>query len=155
MKAIAVIPGKPDSIHLRDAPRPSLDEVPGGRGVLVRVLRVGIDGTDREINAAEYGAAPPGDDYLILGHESFGRVEAVDRFIGLMPGYPGRLYGQLYHHIVQNNSLDAGQLPLSPERVVHLADGQLHAASREGEGPGASPVCAPSGTVDAGLCRKV
>jgi len=77
MKAIAVIPGKPDSIHLRDAPRPSLDEVPGGRGVLVRVLRVGIDGTDREINAAEYGAAPPGDDYLILGHESFGRVEAV------------------------------------------------------------------------------
>ena len=77
MKAIAVIPGKPDSIHLREAPRPSIDEVPGGRGVLVRVLRVGVDGTDKEINAAEYGAAPPGDDYLILGHESFGRVEAV------------------------------------------------------------------------------
>jgi threonine dehydrogenase-like Zn-dependent dehydrogenase len=77
MKAIAVIPGKPDSIHLREALRPSLDEVPGGRGVLVRVLRVGVDGTDKEINAAEYGAPPPGDDYLILGHESFGRVEAV------------------------------------------------------------------------------
>ena len=41
------------------------------------------------------------------------------------------------------------------DRVVHLADGQLHAASREGEGPGASPACAPSGRVDAGLCRKV
>ena len=77
MKAIAVIPGKPDSIHLREAPRPSLDEVPEGRGVLVRVLRVGVDGTDKEINAAEYGAPPPGDEYLILGHESFGRVEAV------------------------------------------------------------------------------
>jgi threonine dehydrogenase-like Zn-dependent dehydrogenase len=43
----------------------------------VRVLRVGVDGTDKEINAAEYGAPPPGDDYLILGHESFGRVEAT------------------------------------------------------------------------------
>ncbi len=77
MKAIAVIPGKPDSIHLREAPKPSLEDVPGGRGVLVRVLRVGVDGTDKEINAAEYGAPPPGNDYLILGHESLGRVEAV------------------------------------------------------------------------------
>ena len=39
-------------------PKPSLDDVPGGRGVLVKVLRVGVDGTDKEINAAEYGAAP-------------------------------------------------------------------------------------------------
>jgi threonine dehydrogenase-like Zn-dependent dehydrogenase len=46
-------------------------------GVLVKVLRVGIDGTDKEINAAEYGVPPPGDEYLILGHESFGVVEAV------------------------------------------------------------------------------
>jgi threonine dehydrogenase-like Zn-dependent dehydrogenase len=38
---------------------------------------VGVDGTDKEINAAEYGAAPDGDEFLILGHESFGRVEAV------------------------------------------------------------------------------
>jgi threonine dehydrogenase-like Zn-dependent dehydrogenase len=56
---------------------PSLYDVPGGRGVLVRVLRVGVDGTDKEINAAEYGAPPDGHEYLILGHESFGRVEAV------------------------------------------------------------------------------
>ena len=28
MKAIAVIPGKPNSIHLRDVPKPSLDDVP-------------------------------------------------------------------------------------------------------------------------------
>ncbi len=77
MKAIAVIPGKPDSIHLRDVPAPRLEEVPDGRGVLVRVLRVGVDGTDKEINAAEYGAPPPGEEYLILGHESLGRVEAV------------------------------------------------------------------------------
>ena len=77
MKAIAVIPGKPNSVHLREVPKPRLDQVPQGRGVLVKVLRVGVDGTDKEINAAEYGAPPPGDDYLILGHESFGRVEAI------------------------------------------------------------------------------
>ena len=77
MKAIAVHPGKPNTMHLREAPRPTLDEVPSGRGVLVKVLKVGVDGTDKEINAAEYGAAPPGYDYLITGHESFGRVVAV------------------------------------------------------------------------------
>src|SRR5919197_599912 len=75
MKAIAVTPGKPNSIHLEDVPKPSVADVPEGRGVLVRVLRVGVDGTDKEINAAEYGAPPPGDDYLIIGHENFGVVE--------------------------------------------------------------------------------
>jgi len=87
MKAVAVRPGERDSIHLRDVPMPSVHDVPGGRGVLVRVLRVGVDGTDKEINAAEYGMAPPGDDYLILGHESFGVVEAIaDGVTGLAPG---------------------------------------------------------------------
>lgn len=77
MKAIAVIPGKPNSMHLREVPKPMVSEVPNGRGVLVKVLRVGVDGTDKEINAAEYGAAPTGYDYLITGHESFGIVEEV------------------------------------------------------------------------------
>jgi threonine dehydrogenase-like Zn-dependent dehydrogenase len=56
---------------------PGLDEIPDGRGVLVRLLRCGVDGTDKEINAAEYGAAPDGYDFLVIGHENFGRVEAV------------------------------------------------------------------------------
>ncbi|MGH7893013.1 MAG: glucose dehydrogenase, partial [Thermodesulfobacteriota bacterium] len=60
MKAIAVIPGKPGSVHLAELPKPNISEIPDGRGVLVRVLRVGVDGTDKEINAAEYGAAPSG-----------------------------------------------------------------------------------------------
>jgi threonine dehydrogenase-like Zn-dependent dehydrogenase len=87
MKAVAVVPGKPNSIHLREVPKPTLDQVPEERGVLVKILRVGVDGTDKEINAAEYGAPPPGDDYLILGHESFGRVEAVGA--GVMELEPG------------------------------------------------------------------
>jgi threonine dehydrogenase-like Zn-dependent dehydrogenase len=36
-----------------------------------------VDGTDKEINAAEYGAAPPGEDFLVIGHENFGVVEEV------------------------------------------------------------------------------
>ncbi len=87
MKAIAVIPGKPNSIHLRDVPKPSVSDVPDGCGVLVKVLRVGVDGTDKEINMAEYGMAPPGFDYLIIGHESFGVVEEVGpKVFGLVPG---------------------------------------------------------------------
>ncbi len=77
MKAIAVFPGQPNSVHLAEVPKPSISAIPNGRGVLVRVLRVGVDGTDKEINAAEYGAAPNGDNFLIIGHESFGQVEAV------------------------------------------------------------------------------
>src|SRR5881296_1711230 len=77
MKAIAVRPGTPNSVHLAVLKKPSLEEVPNGRGVLVKVLRVGVDGTDKEINAAEYGAAPTGFDFLVIGHEGFGQVEAV------------------------------------------------------------------------------
>lgn len=77
MKAVSVFPGKPDSVHLAELNKPSVGDVPKGRGVLVKVLRVGVDGTDKEINAAEYGAAPPGYDFLVIGHEGFGRVEAV------------------------------------------------------------------------------
>jgi threonine dehydrogenase-like Zn-dependent dehydrogenase len=87
MKAIAVFPGKANSIHLADLPKPTVEDVPGGRGVLVKVLRVGVDGTDKEINAAEYGAAPPGFDFLVIGHESFGRIVAVGPNVsGLAPG---------------------------------------------------------------------
>src|SRR5919198_7631 len=77
MKAIAVYPGQKDSVHLNELPMPSLEDIPNGRGVLVRVLRCGVDGTDKEINAAEYGAAPEGYDFLTIGHENFGRVEAI------------------------------------------------------------------------------
>lgn len=77
MEAIAVRPGEPGSIHLAELPKPRLDAIAGGRGVLVRVLRCGVDGTDKEINAAEYGRAPDGYDFLVIGHENFGRVVEV------------------------------------------------------------------------------
>ncbi len=87
MKAMAVVPGTPGSIHLAEMPEPSIDDIPDGRGVLVEVLRVGVDGTDKEINAAEYGMAPDGYDVLVTGHESFGRVLEVGPNVrGIEPG---------------------------------------------------------------------
>src|SRR5215469_104093 len=77
MKAIAVYPGKPHSMHLEDVPMPKVTDIPNGNGVLVKVLRVGVDGTDKEINAAEYGMAPEGVQFLITGHENFGQVMEV------------------------------------------------------------------------------
>lgn len=77
MKAIAVFTGKPNTVHLTEATKPTLDQIPNGRGVLVKVLRVGVDGTDKEINTVEYGTARLGYDCLIIGHEGFGRVEGV------------------------------------------------------------------------------
>ena len=85
MKALTVIPRTPNSASVRDdIPEPALD---GDRAVKVKVLRVGLDGTDKEINAGEYGAPPPGFDYLILGHEGFGVVtEAGPGVTELRPG---------------------------------------------------------------------
>lgn len=81
MKAVAVYPGKANSVHLEDIPKPSVDDIPGGRGVLVKVLKVGVDATDAEINEALYGNSPEGDDFLVLGHECFGKVEAVGDWV--------------------------------------------------------------------------
>jgi threonine dehydrogenase-like Zn-dependent dehydrogenase len=74
MKAVAVVPKREKSVHLVEMDVPGVSEFADGRGVLVEVLRVGACGTDREINNAEYGIAPEGFDFLVLGHENFGRV---------------------------------------------------------------------------------
>ncbi len=95
MKAIAVVPGKPNSVHLRDIAVPTLSEQPhphvcwigDGRAVLVKVLQIGVDATDREINEALYGNAPPGGEHLVIGHESFGRVvEVGNKVTEVRPG---------------------------------------------------------------------
>src|SRR5262245_56526222 len=45
--------------------------------VLLRMLDVGVCGTDREIAGFEYGTPPPGTDRLIIGHESIAEVVAI------------------------------------------------------------------------------
>ncbi len=52
MKAIAVYPGQKNSVHLEDIEKHEVDQIAGGKGVLVKMLKVGVDATDREINDA-------------------------------------------------------------------------------------------------------
>jgi len=73
---------KPE-IALADLPRPSIarpDEA------LVRVLCVGLDGTDREIMTEQYGVPPEGETAMTIGHESLGVVEEAGADSGLSPG---------------------------------------------------------------------
>jgi threonine dehydrogenase-like Zn-dependent dehydrogenase len=128
MKAISVFPGKANSVHLAELPKPSLEEVPGGRGVLVKVLRVGVDGTDKEINAAEYGAPPPGYDFLVLGHESFGQVEAVGPYVTeFKPGdyvvATVRRPGKSIYDLIGTNDMTTDEVYF--ERGINLHHGYL------------------------------
>lgn len=70
MKAIVVRRGEthPKTIEI-DTPSPQSGEV------LLRTLRVGIDGTDHEVVRGNHGGFPEGDDYQILGHEAVAVVE--------------------------------------------------------------------------------
>jgi len=76
MKAIAITPKEKNSARLIEMDKPSIKN---DNEVLVEVIRVGACGTDREINNGEYGVAPEGFDFLVLGHENFGRIVEVGK----------------------------------------------------------------------------
>jgi threonine dehydrogenase-like Zn-dependent dehydrogenase len=75
MRAIVVQPRVGNSIHMRDMPDPEM----GPGEIAVKMIRVGLCATDVEIEHGIYGEAPAGNEFLILGHENFGVVEAVGR----------------------------------------------------------------------------
>jgi threonine dehydrogenase-like Zn-dependent dehydrogenase len=70
MKAVTVVPGTSGSARLEEVPEPAA----ALGSVVVEALAVGVCGTDAEIAGGGYGWAPPGEERLILGHESLGRV---------------------------------------------------------------------------------
>lgn len=72
-RAIAMYPDAPGTVHRTELPVPEL----GSHDVLVKVVRVGVCGTDREIIHGIIGAAPVGTNELVLGHEVLGRVIAT------------------------------------------------------------------------------
>jgi threonine dehydrogenase-like Zn-dependent dehydrogenase len=73
MKAIAVVPGTRE-IKLFDQEAPRLG---APTHVMLRMLDVGVCGTDREICAFQYGTPPAGGEHLVIGHESLGEVVEV------------------------------------------------------------------------------
>lgn len=82
MQAWTTIPGQPGSASVREVPEPA----PLEGAVLVKTLRIGVCGTDRDILAGLYGQAPADSDYLILGHESLGEVLAAPAESGFAAG---------------------------------------------------------------------
>jgi glucose 1-dehydrogenase len=62
------------AVRVVDHARPALEDP---RSVRLRVLEVGVCGTDREICSFQYGTPPAGSPYLVLGHESLGEVTEV------------------------------------------------------------------------------
>jgi glucose 1-dehydrogenase len=82
MRALTIVPGRAGTLQL-DA----IDEPAAGQGsVLVRTLAVGVCGTDRELIQGRFGEAPSGEERLVLGHESLGRVVEAPRHSGLAIG---------------------------------------------------------------------
>ncbi len=83
MRAVVVTPLEPDSQRIAEVPDPK----PQKGEVLVQVREVGLCGTDAEIVQGLYGEAPPGEDLMIIGHESIGQVvEVADGVDELVPG---------------------------------------------------------------------
>ncbi len=77
MRAMTVIPGKPDSAELTDLPEPE----PKKGELLVEPLYLGVCGTDREILDGAHGEPPPGHERLVLGHELLARVKDTGRLV--------------------------------------------------------------------------
>jgi threonine dehydrogenase-like Zn-dependent dehydrogenase len=73
MRAVAVFP---QTRQVRVIERPYPPPVSGNQ-VLLRILEVGICGTDREIGAFHYGTPPAGSDHLIIGHEALAEVVEI------------------------------------------------------------------------------
>jgi threonine dehydrogenase-like Zn-dependent dehydrogenase len=73
VRALAVFP-KTREIRVIESPHPARVT---GTDVLLRVLEVGVCGTDREIAAFEYGSPPADSDYLVLGHEALAEVVEI------------------------------------------------------------------------------
>jgi glucose 1-dehydrogenase len=73
MRAIAVFPQSRElKIIEHEEPR-----ITRPTEVKLRMVEVGVCGTDKEICSFAYGTPPEGSDYLIIGHESLGEVIEV------------------------------------------------------------------------------
>src|ERR1041384_6433543 len=85
MRAVAVFPSA-KRVALIDHPAPP---APRDGEVELRMLDIGVCGTDREIARFEYGTPPAGESYLVIGHESLGEV--VRTGAGVDSLHPGDL----------------------------------------------------------------
>lgn len=70
MRAVAVFPSE-RQVRIIEHQEPKIVSRSEAK---IRMLEVGVCGTDKEIVAFQYGTPPEGFDYLVIGHESLGEV---------------------------------------------------------------------------------
>ncbi len=79
MKVMSIIPGT-TNVSLREREEPAIT---APDQVKMKVLQVGICGTDREEMEGGRATAPPGSDELVIGHEMFGQVTETGAGVNL------------------------------------------------------------------------
>lgn len=79
--------------------------------------------------------------------ETLAHLEAVDRYMGRMEAYPGRLYGQMYGRLMLANDLAAGRFELG-DRVIELAEVRVPVLAVAGTADVIAPVPAAERVVD-------
>ena len=85
MKAVGVFPGSRE-VRIIEHEEPRI-AAPGE--VKLRMLEVGVCGTDRDLCDFQFGSSPPGCDHFVLGHESL--AEVVETAPGVNSVSPGDL----------------------------------------------------------------
>lgn len=71
MRAVAVYPSQRRVAVIDHHPEPGIARP---NDVKVRLLEVGVCGTDKEICSFHYGTPPDGAEHLVIGHESLGEI---------------------------------------------------------------------------------
>ncbi|MBO0839274.1 MAG: alpha/beta fold hydrolase [Sciscionella sp.] len=126
------------------APIRPLADITGGR-IVTQVYRL-FGGAPRQmvkwafqLSAIDKFVTKP---LAILQHlddrEFLAQIEAVDHFTNNMAAYPGRTFGQLYHHFFRSNDLLDGAVSVSG-RTIRLADIGVPVLVIAGEGDGIAP----------------
>ena len=128
MKAVAIRPGIPNSIHLTQLPRPNINDIQGGRGVLSQSAQGGRRCHRSRNQRSQVRQRTPGYDFLVLGHESFGIVEEVGPNVThVKPGdyvtATVRRPGKSIYDLIGTNDMTSDEVYF--ERGINLLHGYL------------------------------
>lgn len=82
MKAVTAVPGKPELCGISELS----DPVPSPGQLLVEGVLAGVCSTDRDVVHSTHGSLPPGQERMVLFHESLGRVLHAPAISGFRNG---------------------------------------------------------------------
>ena len=116
MRAVGLVP-KRSGLELLDVPEPTLRT---SDDVVLKVLEVGVCGTDREIARGDLGEAPPDHEHLIIGHEMLAEVR--------LPVANEHFRRERLAIVVRRHRKSVRSGPLDDEQVADGCNGQASLA---------------------------